>query len=64
LRAAVHSSINSNKKKGMANSTGSRICEGSADQNPVTAFIPIDYDDRRGRRDGEPADPMDEVLRV
>lgn len=31
----------------MANSTGSRICGGSADKNPVTACTPIDYDDRR-----------------
>ena len=55
LRAAVHSRINSSKKNGMANSTGSRICGGSANQNPVTVFTQIDYDHRR---DAHQADPL------
>jgi hypothetical protein len=38
----------------MANSTGSRICEGSANQNPVKACTQIDYDHRR---DTDQADP-------
>jgi hypothetical protein len=55
LRAAVHSRINSSKKNGMANSTGSRICEGSANQNPVKVCTQIDYDHRR---DAHQADPL------
>ena len=37
LRAAVHSKINSNRKNGIANNTGSRICAGSTDNKPAIA---------------------------
>jgi hypothetical protein len=39
----------------MANSTGSRICEGSANQNPVKVCTQIDYDHRC---DAHQADPL------
>src|ERR1700744_3397926 len=55
LRAAVHSRINSSKKNGMANSTGSRICEGSANQNPVKVSTQVYYD---LRPDGQRVDPL------
>ena len=43
LRAAAHSRTNSNKKNGMANSTGSRICGGSADKKPANQLTPTAY---------------------
>src|ERR1700744_3531528 len=55
LRGAVHSRINSSKKNGMENRTGSPICEGSATQNPVKVSTQIDSDHRR---DGHRVDPL------
>src|SRR6185437_4184949 len=44
LRAAVHSRINSTRKNGIANNTGSRICSGRTDRKPAIAFTPLPYD--------------------
>ncbi|GFG79339.1 hypothetical protein MPRG_26150 [Mycobacterium paragordonae] len=38
MRAAVHSRVNSKRKKGMANNTGSRISAGSPEKKPEIAL--------------------------